>query len=307
MGKLSVIFAGSGSFGAPILEKLIKNDYFVIPFVVTGTDKPSGRGLKEVANPIKVAAKKNKLIVHQPVLIEDLKQKLMQVKPDFLLVVSYGEIIKEEILAIPKYGAINVHPSLLPKYRGASPIQEAILQGDSVTGVTCIKMSKKMDSGDIIASIKMPISPNDNFPTLSKKLSNLAAEHTQHVLRSFAEEPILIKQDENAASYCRKIKKEDGFIDVYRESADQIVRKILAYTPWPGCFIFWNGTRLKITQAKISEQKISTGEVHVENGRILLIGSQKGAILPRKVQPESKREMGIEEFLRGQKKLPGKI
>lgn len=305
MGKLSVIFAGSGNFGTIILEKLIKENHIRIPFVVTGQDKQSGRGLKELPNEIKLLALKNKLIVHQPVLIEDLKQKLMQVKPDFLLVVSYGEIIKEEVLEIPKYGAINIHPSLLPKYRGASPIQEAILQGDSITGVTWIKMNKKMDSGGIIVSIKVGIAADDDFPSLSQKLSNVAAQHTPLVLRNFAAKPKVTPQDEQMATYCRKIKKEDGVLDFNKETAEQIVRKVRAYNPWPGCTFLWNGKKLKVLDAETIEQKISAPEILITKDFQMIIGTSKDAISIITVQPESKRRMRVQDFLRGVKSLPG--
>ncbi|MBI4994044.1 methionyl-tRNA formyltransferase [Candidatus Peregrinibacteria bacterium] len=302
MQQLSVIFIGTAAFGVPILNALACNSGFQIPFVITGQDKPKGRGLKLSFSPIKNASIANKLIVQQPKTINELKQQLMQTKPDYLLVVAYSEIIKKEILDIPVIGAVNVHASLLPKYRGASPIQEAILHGDSQTGITWIKMDSGMDTGDIIAQKSLLISENDTFETLAKLLSDLAAQNTVETLKKFAENKISTPQNNSLATYCRKIQKNDGFIDTYKQTAQEILRKIRAYTPWPGCSILWNGKRLKITQAAIGEQKISSGEIKILNSKTLAIGTLKETLLPLKVQPESKREMDIEEFIRGLKK-----
>jgi methionyl-tRNA formyltransferase len=241
------------------------------------------------------------------VSIEAVKQKIIQANPDFLLVCAFGEIISAEILALPKFGSINVHPSLLPKYRGASPLQEALRNGDAITGVTWIFMTPKMDSGPIIEKKTVSIEPSDNFETLSEKLSKLSASHTVDVLMRFTETGAKIPQDEGSTTYCTKIRKEEGFIDVTRESASEIMNKIRAYTPWPGCSILWNNKRLKIIQAVVSEQKISSGGVEVQEKRILALGTRKGTLLPTRVQLEGKREMEIGEFLRGQKIIPKKI
>lgn len=304
MNPISVIFIGTGAFGVGALQKLATDPNFHIPLVVTGQDKAVGRGLKTVFSPVKEIALANKLIAQQPLSIGELKQKLIQLKPDYLLVVAYGEIIKKEILDIPTIASVNIHASLLPKYRGASPIQESILHGDNQTGITWIKMNSKMDTGDIIAQKSLEISEDDTFETLSKRLSYLASQNTGETLKKFAENKLAMPQNDSLATYCRKIQKNDGFIDVHKETAEEILRKIRAYTPWPGCSILWNGKRLKITQAVMGEQKISTGVVQVVDGKILAIGTLKGTLLPLKVQPESKREMDIAEFLKGQKLVP---
>lgn len=303
MHPISVIFIGTGSFGTDTLQKLATDPDFQIPLVITGQDKAVGRGLKTVFSPVKEAALANKLIVQQPRSIGELKQKLIQLKPDYLLVVAYGEIIKGEILDIPAIASVNIHASLLPKYRGASPIQEAILNGDTETGTTWIKMNSKMDAGEIISQKTLKIG-QDNFEILSRNLAELSAQNTEEILKKFAKNGLVMPQNESLATYCKKIQKKDGFIDVYKETAEEILRKIRAYTPWPGCSILWNEKRLKIIQAIIGEQKISTGMVQVVDGRVLAIGTLKGTLLPKRVQPESKREMNITEFLKGQKVVP---
>lgn len=300
MQQLSVIFIGTGGFGGSILNALASDQRFKIPFVITGQDKSSGRGLKTNFSPVKNAAIANKLIVQQPKSINELKQELIQAKPDYFLVVAYGEIIKKDILEIPLLGSVNIHASLLPKYRGASPIQEAILHGDSETGITWIKMNEKMDAGDVIKQITFEIESRDTYETLSEKLSDLAAKNTEEILIEFSQNKKSLKQNEDKACYCRKIKRQDGFIDLHKENAEKIMRKIRAYTPWPGCFMHLNGKRLKIIQAEIGEQKISSGEIRILDKKTLGLGTVKGTLLPLKVQPESKREMSIEEFLRGQ-------
>lgn len=303
MEKLSVIFTGTGNFGTLILEALAKDKKITIPFVITGQDKSSGRHLKMSENPLKKAAKLNKLFIQQPQSIKELKQKLMQERPDFLLVVAYGEIIPKEILEIPKYGSVNIHASLLPKYRGASPIQESLLNEDKKTGISWILMNEKMDQGPVVAQMEIIIAEEDTYETLSQKLSQLAAKHTTKVLHEFANTDKKTVQHESHATYCRKISKKDGFIDVYKENAPNIINKIRAYTPWPGCYIFWHGKRLKIIQAKIDEETLKPGEIKILDNKNLVIGTKNGAFKPLIVQKESKRQMAIEEFLHGQKQM----
>lgn len=312
MNTSSVIYVGTGEFGVSILNTLAADKRIQIPFVITGQDKPSGRHLEMHGSAVKETALKNKLIVHQSNHITELKQKIIQANPDFLLVCSFGEIIPLEILKIPKFGSVNIHGSLLPKYRGASPIQEALRHGDTITGITWTLMNEKMDAGEIIEKRELKINPEDNYETLWPRMSELAAEATFDILMNFVKTCKKTPQDESKATYCRKIKKQDGEINVMQESATEIVNKIRAYTPWPGCFIFWNGKRLKIIQAITAEQKISSGvmgagEVKILNGNILAIGTRKGAVSLLRVQMEGKREMGIEEFLRGQRNIPEKI
>lgn len=301
MQQLSVIFIGTGGFGVPILNSLASDPRFKIPFVITVQDKASGRGLLTHFSPVKNVAILNKLIVQQPKSTNELKQYLIQSKPDYFLVVAYGEIIKKDILNIPSIASVNIHASLLPKYRGASPIQEAVLHGDNETGITWIKMNEKMDAGNIIKQITLEIKPEDIYETLSNSLSNLAAKNTAEVLIAFSQNRKLIKQNGALASYCRKIKRQDGFIDIHKEKAKEILRKIRAFSQWPGCWILFKGKRLKIVQAKIGEQKISSGEIKILDKKTLGLGTALGTVLPIKVQPESKREMNIDEFLRGQR------
>lgn len=307
MNQLSVVFIGTGTFGISVLKALASDPLIRIPFVITSKEKASGRGMKQLFSPIKQMALANKLIVHQCDSTNELKQKLIQEKPDYILVVSHGEIIKKDVLDSAKIGAINIHGSLLPKYRGASPIQESLLQGDKQTGVTWILMSDKMDTGDIIYSTIIPIAANDNARSLQDKLAAIASQNTAKVLVDFAKNRYAQKQNEKQATYCRKIKKNDGFIDVYKETADSAMRKIRAYSIWPGCYIFWDNKRLKIIQAAAIEQKIDTGSVLINNNKTLTIGMRKNGLILHRVQPESKREMAISDFIQGQRNIPKTI
>lgn len=307
MKKIKMIFIGTGEFGSPILEALSANNKIEIPFVITGEDKAAKRSLKLMPSPIKQTAMANKLFTQQAHSIRDLKQKIAQASPDVLLVVSYGEIIPKDILEIPIRGAINIHGSLLPKYRGASPISASLLNGDKITGVTWIKMTGKMDAGPIIDKKELLMEAEDNYDSLSVKLSRLAAIHTGNAIETFVKTGKSAEQDQRNATYCKKIEKADGILNPYHETAKQMIRKIKAYSSWPKCSIPWNNKRLIITSAAIGEQKIGSGRIEVFGGRILAIGTQEEVLLPIKVQPESKREMSIEEFLRGQKNIPQKI
>ena len=246
------------------------------------------------------------VIVLESDKIEELKQKLIQIKPDFLLVVSYGEIIPLPILQIAKHGSVNIHPSMLPLYRGASPLQETLLHGDLETAISWIIMSEKMDAGNIIHQEKAHISEADDYRSLSDRLSDEAAQITGDVLINYSKDHRAKAQNESGATYCKKISKEDGFINVEKETAGQIVAKIKAYSMWPGCYIFWNNKRLKIIKAAVSEQKISSRIVERIDGG-LAIGTADGALIILRVQQEGKKEMPIEEFLRGQKEIPKTI
>lgn len=296
MTKFKIVFIGTGDVGVPILEELQKDVHFTIPLVISSA----------VSSPLKNCAFKNNLFVHESNATDDLKQKIELARPDLLLVVDFGKIIPEAILKTARLAAVNIHPSLLPRYRGPSPIQEALLRGDRETGVTWIKMSEQMDAGEIIEQVKMTIEPADDYPALEKKLARLAADKTPEVLAKFSENPKSKKQDEALASYCRMVKRQDGRLNFATETAEQMLRKIKAYTPWPGTFLLWNGARLKVLKAEKVEQKNGSGEVHADTKNIL-IGTPKGSLRLRRVQLEGKKEMSVEEFLRGQRKIPSEI
>lgn len=305
MKKIKILFLGTPEFAVPTLEALIANGQSPIA-VITEPDRPAGRGKKVVVSPIKQfvdqynkqmtrnsfpsKADQNdrQIPIFQPEKIKAISHKLYAIKPTLAVVVAYGQIIPKEILKIPKFGFLNIHPSLLPKYRGPSPIQAAILNGDQEAGVSIIKLDEKIDHGPILArqELEIPITkhqiPNKfqitiDYQNLSKKLSLLGANLLIKTLSDYLSGKITPKpQDHTKATYTRLIKKLDGLIN-WNEPLETIERKIRAYNPWPSSFTFLNKIRVKICQA------------HIEYDKLVI----------DKVQPEAKCQMNWKEFRRG--------
>ena len=291
--KLKIIFLGTPEFGATILEGLIKNNYKPV-LVITAPDKPVGRKQILTPPPIKIAAEKNKISVLQPIKVLSIKRRLVSLKPDLIICAAYGKIISKEILEIPKYGCLNVHPSLLPKYRGASPVQETILNGDKETGVTIILMDEKMDHGKIVSSSKYQVASNIYYKELEKELAELGSNLLVETISKWINGEIEAKtQDESKATYTKIIKKEDGKID-WSEPAERIEKQIRAFYPWPGSFTFWQKNdktfRVKFLKADVSKNKISSK---------LCFKCGKDYLIIKKLQPEGKKIMAAEDFLRG--------
>lgn len=299
---MKILFFGTPEFAAETLEVLAQTPNIEILAVVTQPDKEVGRKKTLTAPPVKIAAKKYNLQVIQPHNKKELKDLLSKFKADFFLVIAFGMILPEEILKLPKYGAINVHASLLPKYRGASPIQEALLHGDKETGISIIKMDNKLDHGPVYLLKKIPIEENENLESLTKKLAMASREITPLALQDI-QEGILrpIEQNHQKATCCQKIKKEDGKID-WKKSAPEIKNLIQAYTPWPSAYTFVGGKKLKILSAETDLQNSKPGKFEIENNE-LKIGTGKGRLIPKKVQIEGKNEMDIKSFLNGYKNL----
>lgn len=232
--SLRVIYAGTPEFAEKILETLLQSPH-TISLVLTQPDRKKGRGQKLNESPVKLLAKKNNLPVFQPERLKDpvTQQKLRDEKPDLMIVVAYGLILPKEVLSIPKYGCINVHASLLPHYRGAAPIQHAILAGEALTGVTIMQMDEGLDTGDILAVSVCPIEIHETSETLYKRLSEMSGELLLNTLQQLEEGNLKPeKQDSRHASYAPKISKEDAKIN-WNESAQVILRKIRAFNPWP--------------------------------------------------------------------------
>lgn len=297
--KLRIIYIGTGEIGAPLLECLARDPDFEICGVITGMDQKCGRGLRSGQNEIKKCALLNKLIIHQSAHISNLKNFIEQAKPDFLVLFSFGEIIPSDILSIPKIAPINIHASLLPRLRGASPIQNAILNGDKTSGITWMIMNEKMDEGDIIGADKINIDEDENYTTISKKLAEIAREKTPAMIKKFALNPISIPQKTEGISYCKRISKSDGRINFRDEDAKLILKKIKAYDPWPGCFTFLNNKRLKILKAQLSEQKIDAGIGIINESKRLCIGTKDKSVEVLEVQSEGRKPCKIKDFFNG--------
>ena len=273
--NLKIIFIGTSQFAAIILDKLCQANLKPV-LVITAPDKPVGRKQIITPPPAKLTAEKYDIPISQPKVISNFQFPIS--KPDLIVVAAYGQIIPKEILKIPRYGCLNVHPSLLPKYRGPSPIQAAILNGDKETGVTIIKMTEKVDAGPIIANIKYQISNiKINYETLHNKLAELGTDLLIKTIPLWIKGKIKEKlQDESKASYTKILTKEDGLIN-WRDPIEKIERQIRAFNPWPGAYTIYRGKMLKILEADI-----------VNNQLIL-----------KKVQLEGKKPMRFEDFLRG--------
>lgn len=312
---MRVIFMGTPEFAIPPLEHLILNQYQVVA-VYTQPDKPAGRGRSLVSSPLKRAALAWKLPVVQPVSLKSAKvvTQLAGFHPDVIVVAAFGQILPQSVLNIPGYGCINIHPSLLPRFRGASPVASAILAGDEFTGVSIMLMDKGLDTGSILARAQIPIAAQDTTGSLTVKLSLIAAQLLQEVLPHWSGGELTPQpQNEVEATYSALISKEEGEID-WRLSAIDIWRRVRAFQPWPGCYTKWQGRQLKIIEAVPLpvEKGLEIGQVVVLTSAMQLkaafgISTGDGILGVLKVQLEGKRAMSATEFLRGQRQFIGAI
>jgi methionyl-tRNA formyltransferase len=303
-----IVFMGTPDFSVPSLLSLISQTNVLA--VVTQPDKKVGRKQEVTQSPVKKIALEHKIEVLQPEKVKGNFEFIKQIKdlqPDLIVAVAYGFILPQEIIDIPKYGIINVHASLLPKYRGASPIQSAILNGDKETGVTIMLIDDKMDTGPMLGQRTITITDNDNFESLHDKLSMLGSDLLSETLSKYINGEIKpVAQNESEATYCKILNKEDGKID-WNKSAEEIERQIRAFNPWPGSFTFWEGKQLRIIKAldiKVIGNKI--GEVFKTNDGIG-VKCGKDALEILELQLEGKRPMTAKEFLNGYKGIIGTI
>ncbi len=294
---------GTAELSCASLQKLAEN-YSVVA-VVTQPDKPRGRELKLQFSPVKTLAEELKLPVLQPLKARDetFIAELRGLKPDLIVVVAYGQILPQSILDLPKFGCVNVHTSLLPKYRGASPIQSAILNGDAQTGVTIMKMDVGLDTGGIISQARTPILKEDNSQTLHDRLAQIGADLLVKTIPDYVEGKILPKpQPVEGASYAAKIKKEDGRID-WSEPAEKILNRLRAFTPWPGAFTLLHAEPkplfLKIWKAEVVGNNGQTGTVLSADKNGIVVACGKGALRILELQREGGRKLSAQEFLAG--------
>jgi methionyl-tRNA formyltransferase len=309
--KNKIIFMGTPEFAVTSLEALIHGGYQVVA-VYTQPDKRAGRGQQIIASTVKQLALSLGLDVIQ---IEKFKvagtvEKLAALAPELIVVAAFGLLLPPAVLNLPKLGCLNVHPSLLPRYRGASPVAAAILQGDEKTGVTIMLLDAGMDTGPILNQREVPISDEDTTGSLGVKLAKVGAQLLMETLPLWIEGRIKPRpQDDGAASYSRMIKKEDGEVD-WRLSAQELWRRVRAFDPWPGCYARWRDKRLKLVKVLPLH-----GEKSNEPGRVIalsppapvIVGVETGdGVLGLvRVQLEGKRELSAEEFVRGQRDFIG--
>lgn len=293
---------GTPNFAVPSLDLLYQEDYEV-GLVVTQPDRPKGRGRKLVPPPVKVKALALNLTVLQPSTLksDDFADQIKNLQPDFFVVVAFGHILSGKILQLPKFGAINIHASLLPKYRGPAPIQWAIINAEPYTGVTTMFMDQSMDTGNILLTKKEPILPEDTAATLHDRLANAAAELLIKTLKDFAAHKIKsMPQDHSQATYAPLLKKQDGHIN-WQRPAEKLEAFIRGMTPWPGAFSFHNEKRLKIIKAAPISEGVSEvpGTILKTFPDELRVATGKGALSILEIQGPSGKRLGIAEFLRG--------
>jgi methionyl-tRNA formyltransferase len=295
---------GTPEFAVPSLQVLLDGQDVVVG-VVTQPDQPSGRGMILHAPPVKKLAEAYQVPVFQPAKLRtpEALEPFRAWQPDLIVVAAYGRMLPNSVLTLPPLGCINVHASLLPKYRGAAPIQWAIAEGEEETGVTIMRISERMDTGDILLQKAIPIEADDTGGSLHDKLSTLGAEALRETLQLLKQGQLLARpQNEADATYTPIIKKEDGRID-WRLSAITIERRIRAFNPWPSAYTTFGGKLLKVFKAHLEAQPLRT---HVNPGTVtevspvhLLVATGDGQLSLLEVQLEGKRRMPIEEFLRG--------
>jgi methionyl-tRNA formyltransferase len=303
----NLVFCGTPQFAVPTLEKLVAAG-FEVRLVLTQPDRPKGRGLALVTSPLKQAALRLGLEVYQPEKIknnDELRVKLEQIAASAIIVVGYGRIIPGWMLQLPKYGHINLHASLLPKYRGAAPIQWAIANGERLTGVTTMQINEGLDTGDILLQKELAILDEDTAETLSPRLAAIGADLMLETLRGLAATTVKPQpQDDTQASLAPVLKKEDGRIDFSR-SAEEIYNRLRGFQPWPGAFTSWRGKMLNITAAKPSVGRVQQAALLVEHGRVL-VGCGNGTTLELlEVQPEGKKRISAHDFIHGYRPQTG--
>jgi methionyl-tRNA formyltransferase len=305
--KTKIIFIGTAEFAAVILKALIKDDW-PIELVITQPDKPVGRQQILTPPPVKEEALKYNLTISQPLKISESFSEIKKIAPDLIIETSYGQIIPKKILDLAKFGSLNLHPSLLPKYRGPSPIQATILAGDKIIGVTIILMDEKVDHGPILAKRELK---NDelrimNYGELNRKLAELGANLLIEMLPKFIKGEIEPQpQNEIKATYTKILTRADGKID-WQKSAEMIERQILAYNPWPGSWTEINLKgkikKLKIIEVKILETEKSNSEIgklFLSKNKKMAVCCSQGSLVLEKVQPEGKKEMSGIDFYHG--------
>lgn len=303
---------GTPAFAVPSLRKLIEGKAFEVVGVVTQPDRPAGRGREPAPPPVKQVAQERDIPVLQPQRLRnhpEIISILRDLRPDVIVVAAYGLILPPSVLEIPSHGCVNVHASLLPRYRGAAPVAAAILNGDEDTGVTIMLMDEEMDHGPILAQRSTSIQPDDTQESLTARLAELGAGLLVETLPRWVAGKIEPQpQDHDAATYAYMLNKEDGEID-WTQPAARIARMTRAYNLWPGAYTYFNGKLFKVLEARAIE--VDTGDARpgqvIETDQGLAVAAGSGAVLLETVQLAGKRAMDIDTFAHGQRDLVGSV
>ncbi|PYY17712.1 MAG: methionyl-tRNA formyltransferase [Acidobacteria bacterium] len=306
---MKLVFCGTPQFAVPTLEALLASGH-EIPLVVTQPDRPQGRGLELATSPVKHTAQRHSLRIEQPEKIKsnaDFRVLLEKIQPDAIIVVGYGRIVPPWMLALPKHGNINLHGSLLPKYRGAAPIQWAIAEGEKVSGVTSMLLNEGLDTGDILLQRELAIAPDDTAIGYGQRLAAVGAELMVETLRQLADGTIKPQpQDHSRASLAPILKKEDAQAD-FESPAQRIYNRLRGFQPWPGCYAVLKGKKLGITSAKVHSYSGTQpkGEMLVDRDQLFVICGENSVLQLLEVQPEGKRRMAAADFIRGYRPQSG--
>ncbi len=302
---------GTAELSARALQTLLDSDFFDICAVVTKKDKAVGRKMQIQKSAVKILAEKHKIAV-----IENKAEEIKKLNPELIVVIAYGKILSSKILNIPKYGCVNVHASLLPKYRGASCIPAPILNADEFSGISIMKMDEGMDTGPIIEKIKIKLSDKETALSLMNKIIELTEKNLVPILQEYLKGNIEIKEQDNSlASYVKMIKKEDGHLDFKNEKAEMIERKVRAYYPWPGTYSFIEKDNLqknkilfKILQLSdnfIEAPEVESAEIFLKENQVA-VKCQDQAVIIEKMQLEGKKAVLAVDFLKGNNWIVGK-
>ncbi|MDE5780981.1 MAG: methionyl-tRNA formyltransferase [Lachnospiraceae bacterium] len=301
---MRIVFMGTPDFAVPVLEALCDAGHEVAA-VVTQPDKPRGRGKEMQYTPVKESALERGIDVYQPVKVKDeaFVQILKEINPDVIVVVAFGQILPSTILHMPKYGCINVHASLLPKYRGAAPIQWVIIDGEKETGITTMQMDEGLDTGDMMLKAVISIDEKETGGSLHDKLAGIGGTLIVDTLKQVEEGSIVLeKQDDSKSNYAKMLNKKLGRID-FGKSAEEIERLIRGLNPWPSAYTSLNGKTLKIWDADVRKEKtdIPPGEIIEVTNDEILVSTGDGVLIINELQLEGKKRMDTESFLRGYK------
>ncbi|HEX7517851.1 MAG TPA: methionyl-tRNA formyltransferase [Chthoniobacterales bacterium] len=303
---MRIVFIGTGEIGVPVLRSLLQSEEHELVGVVTQPDKPAGREQRIEAPPIKVALAGIALTIFQPARIkrEEAVAEIRALTPDVIVVMAYGQILPRSVLEIPRVACLNLHASLLPRHRGAAPIQAAIVAGDRESGITVMYMDERLDTGDVLLQSRLEIAADETGGSLHDRLAQIAPDALHEALAQLQRGSApRIPQDSSVATYAPKLEREDGRLD-WTESAALIERKIRAFNPWPGAFTLLRDAtgrdrKLKIFRASVmAAAKTPPGEILRSDGSIV-IAANDGALSLGEVQLEGKRRMSAAEFLRG--------
>jgi len=306
-----IVFMGTPAFAVPALRELAHNPAYEITLVITQPDRPAGRGRQMKPSAVKEAALELGLPIWQPESVNQpqVVAQLVGLAPEIIVVAAFGQLLRSPVLELPPHGCLNLHASLLPRYRGAAPIPAAILNGDAITGVTLMLMDAGLDTGPIIAQAQEPIHPDDTTSTLTSRLAELAARLLKEALPLWLRNELpAVPQEQAEATYCRPLKPADGHLN-WNAPAVVIDRQVRAYQPWPGAYTDWSGRQLKI----LAGRPLPGWRGQAAPGTVLklpegfAVATGEGAFLLTEIQLAGKRVMPVEAFVRGQRGFVGAV